>query len=153
MMRKKVLIRTTKRPNGTLEPAQEQANMAKQSVTTQNTTPSDVIEEEVTEPEAEEPTEPTKVLTWPPSTDFVAVLNKLPTTSAKIRYMASCGYSKTQISKHLGILYQHARNVLNQHIKRPIGGELPAPPRASTVHTASAPKEPIEGAVEDKKAA
>ncbi len=46
-------------------------------------------------------------------------LNKLPTTSSKIRYLDSKGYSRVQISKVLNKRYQHVRNVLITPLKRP----------------------------------
>jgi len=52
-------------------------------------------------------------------------LATLPTTSAKIRYLASQGLTRSEIvkvmSEHLGhsIRYQHVRNVLIQPLKRP----------------------------------
>jgi hypothetical protein len=36
----------------------------------------------------------------------------LPTKSAKIRALNAKGYTRSQIKDHLGILYQHVRNVL-----------------------------------------
>jgi hypothetical protein len=56
---------------------------------------------------------------YPPSENHQALINSLPNKSAKIRWMHSRGYTTSQISRHLGILYQHARNVLTQQTKRP----------------------------------
>ena len=36
----------------------------------------------------------------------------LQTTSAKIRALANASYDRVEIAKHLGIRYQHVRNVL-----------------------------------------
>ncbi len=38
-------------------------------------------------------------------------LSGLPTTSARIRYLTGLNWTRSQISKELGILYQHVRNV------------------------------------------
>lgn len=40
------------------------------------------------------------------------IIQGLDTTSAKIRALAQAGYDRTEISKLLGIRYQHVRNVL-----------------------------------------
>lgn len=40
------------------------------------------------------------------------------TKSGAIRYLHQRGFSAQDISKHLGIKYQHAYNVCNQHLKR-----------------------------------
>ncbi len=40
------------------------------------------------------------------------------TKSAAIRHMNSLGYDVNTISKHLGIRYQHVRNVLTNELKR-----------------------------------
>lgn len=63
--------------------------------------------------------------TWPVHADYDTMLSFLPTKSAKIRRMNADGYTRAQISKHLGILYQHVRNVLTQIVKRPLGSEMP----------------------------
>jgi len=42
----------------------------------------------------------------------------LPTKSAKIRAMASDGFTRSQIAKALDIRYQHVRNVLLQPLKK-----------------------------------
>ncbi len=39
-------------------------------------------------------------------------INSLPTTSSKIRYLDSLGWSKGDISRFLEKRYQHVRNVL-----------------------------------------
>lgn len=39
-------------------------------------------------------------------------LDKLPTTSARIRYLDQLGWSRSAIAKQLGKRYQHVRNVL-----------------------------------------
>ena len=59
----------------------------------------------------------------------------LPTKSAKIRRLASKGYTKADIARFLGIRYQHVRNVLNQ----PLAGSsaaTTASPEASGTHDA-----------------
>jgi hypothetical protein len=45
------------------------------------------------------------------------VLDGLPTKSARIRYLAAEGYATGDIARILGIIFQHARNVLNQPLK------------------------------------
>jgi len=44
-------------------------------------------------------------------------LQRLPTKSAKIRYLSAQGMSRGDISRHLGISYQHVRNVLITPLK------------------------------------
>lgn len=51
-----------------------------------------------------------------PSMDFLK--SKFETTSAMIRYLTSLGHQPKVIAKHLGIRYQHARNVANSELKR-----------------------------------
>ena len=46
----------------------------------------------------------------------------LTTKSAKIRYLHNLGWSTGDIARSLGIIYQHARNVLNTPIKEPREG-------------------------------
>lgn len=46
-------------------------------------------------------------------------LAKLPTTSAKIRYLKEKGLTMYAISKRLGIRPQHVRNVLITPVKNP----------------------------------
>lgn len=46
-------------------------------------------------------------------------LNKLPTKSAKIRYLNSLDMTRGQIAKTLDIRYQHVRNVLITPVKNP----------------------------------
>lgn len=46
-------------------------------------------------------------------------LEALPTKSAKIRYLSEKGWSRGQIAKHLGIRYQHVRNVLITPVAKP----------------------------------
>jgi len=48
-----------------------------------------------------------------------AKLNKLPTKSAKIRFLSSIGISRGDIARTLGIRYQHVRNVLITPVKNP----------------------------------
>lgn len=40
------------------------------------------------------------------------------TTSARIRYLVNQGFEVKLISKHLGVRYQHARNVATSSLKR-----------------------------------
>lgn len=44
-------------------------------------------------------------------------LNSLPTVSAKIRYLDSKGFTRSQIAKKLDKRYQHVRNVLVTPVK------------------------------------
>lgn len=46
-------------------------------------------------------------------------LNKLPSKSAKIRYLTDKKWSRSQIASELGILYQHVRNVQITPVKTP----------------------------------
>lgn len=46
------------------------------------------------------------------------VLDTLTTTSAKIRYLTAEGLTRSNIAKHLNIIYQHVRNVQLQPLKR-----------------------------------
>jgi hypothetical protein len=64
---------------------------------------------------------------FPPSEAYKLLLERLPNKSARIRRMHSDGYTTSQISKHLNILYQHARNVLMQIVKRPTELQYSAP--------------------------
>lgn len=48
----------------------------------------------------------------------VAEADKLSTKSAKIRFLDSAGYKRGTIATHLGIRYQHVRNVLTQPLKK-----------------------------------
>lgn len=41
------------------------------------------------------------------------------TKSAQIRYLSAAGYSPMAISKFMGVIYQHVRNVLTQELKKP----------------------------------
>ena len=40
-----------------------------------------------------------------------SVLNSLPTKSAKIRFLTTKDWTRSEIAKHLNIRYQHVRNV------------------------------------------
>ncbi len=42
------------------------------------------------------------------------------TTSAKVRYLSEKSFSRKQIAEHLGLRYQHVRNVLTTPLKREI---------------------------------
>lgn len=46
-----------------------------------------------------------------------AKLDSLPTTSARIRYLTSKKWNRSEIAAKLGILYQHVRNVQITPIK------------------------------------
>ena len=46
------------------------------------------------------------------------MIGTLPTTSAKIRYLDSCGLKRGEISKVLNIRYQWVRNVLITPLKK-----------------------------------
>ena len=46
-------------------------------------------------------------------------LNSFKYTSSKIRYLHSLGWSTSEIKTELKIIYQFARNVLNQNVKTP----------------------------------
>ena len=46
-------------------------------------------------------------------------LSTFKNVSTKIRYLDSVGYSRSQISKKLNIIYQHVRNVLITPITNP----------------------------------
>lgn len=45
-------------------------------------------------------------------------VNSLTTKSAKIRALAAMNWSRGQISKALGLRYQHVRNVLTTPLKK-----------------------------------
>lgn len=47
-------------------------------------------------------------------------LTHLTTKSDKIRYLDHLGLTRGQIAKHLGIRYQHVRNVLITPVKKTI---------------------------------
>jgi hypothetical protein len=49
--------------------------------------------------------------------DLDVTLGGLATTSSKIRYLASQNMSTADISKKLGVRYQHVRNVLLKPLK------------------------------------
>jgi hypothetical protein len=52
------------------------------------------------------------------TTDHTVTLEKLPTTSARIRYLDSQGLKRGEIAKALGIRYQWVRNVLITPLKK-----------------------------------
>ena len=59
-----------------------------------------------------------------PTKEELKTLDKLPTKSAKIRYLAQQGYSTPEnkysgIGNYLGVRTQAVRNVLTQPLKRP----------------------------------
>ncbi len=71
---------------------------------------------EKTEAEKTEKTEEVKkALTSSQKTEY----DHLPTKSAKIRYLNAQGWERGAIAKHLGIRYQHVRNVLVMPVKNP----------------------------------
>jgi len=45
-------------------------------------------------------------------------LNELKSKSSTIRYLTAEGWTRTRISKSMGILYQHVRNVQLQQLKK-----------------------------------
>lgn len=45
-------------------------------------------------------------------------LDNFSTKSAKIRYLAGLEWSRSEIAGHLGIRYQHVRNVLITPVKK-----------------------------------
>lgn len=47
-----------------------------------------------------------------------AEVEALPTKSAKIRKLNELGWTRSEIAKGLGLIYQHVRNVLTQPLKR-----------------------------------
>lgn len=49
----------------------------------------------------------------------------LKTTSSRIRYLHSQGFSPSAIAKYLNIIYQHVRNVLNQQPKKATTTAMP----------------------------
>lgn len=51
-----------------------------------------------------------------PTLDFLK--SKFKTKSAAIRYLHEQGFSVNQIRNHLGLRYQHVRNVLKTQLKR-----------------------------------
>lgn len=59
-----------------------------------------------------------KVLSDTQVSDMSKVVEGLTTTSSKIRALYSEGYEKSDISRFLGIIYQHVRNVLVTKTKR-----------------------------------
>ncbi len=50
--------------------------------------------------------------------DVDKILKPMETKSAKIRYLTSEGWSRTEIAKKLGIRYQHVRNVQMTPLKK-----------------------------------
>jgi len=51
--------------------------------------------------------------------DILKKLATFETKSAKIRYLDSMNYSRSDISKIVGCIYQHVRNVLITPIQKP----------------------------------
>ncbi|MCC7015790.1 MAG: hypothetical protein IT564_01115, partial [Rhodospirillales bacterium] len=64
------------------------------------------------------------------SPEMNRVCSGLPTKSAKIRALSQAGYRRADIARHLGIRYQHVRNVL----ERPTGGEAANKAKAAEEH-------------------
>jgi len=50
--------------------------------------------------------------------DLEALMAGLKTKSAVIRHLSALGKSRSDISKFMGIRYQHVRNVLTQPLKQ-----------------------------------
>lgn len=69
------------------------------------------------DPIDETPSEETKVSKTIPTVDSMKGLG-YNTKSAMIRYLDSEGFKRGDIAKHLGIRYQHVRNVLVQPLKK-----------------------------------
>ncbi len=53
-----------------------------------------------------------------PTFDLAQLMETHKTKSGVIRYLASQGMSRGDISRFLGIRYQHVRNVLTQPLKK-----------------------------------
>jgi hypothetical protein len=74
------------------------------------------------------------------SEEAMSRIDALPTKSARIRELNAQGMSRADIARHLGIIYQHVRNVLEADKARAASrgvpaGETPAaeaPPQART---------------------
>ncbi len=60
-----------------------------------------------------------KTLTTAQATAQTKALAKLPTTSARIRYLDAEGYSRSEIADKLDKRYQHVRNVLITPVATP----------------------------------
>lgn len=54
-----------------------------------------------------------------PTQEQTKKLEGLTTISAKIRYLDTVSFTRSQIAKFLGKRYQHVRNVLETELKRP----------------------------------
>lgn len=52
------------------------------------------------------------------------------TKSAKIRKLHAEGMSTSEIAKQIGVIYQHARNVINQPLKKAGGASAASDPKA-----------------------
>lgn len=77
--------------------------------------------------------------TRPPA---AGIINGLTTTADKIRALANAGYDRTEISKILGIRYQHVRNVmLRSGLSGGIRREAEAEREPVEVDAAPAPRE------------
>lgn len=50
--------------------------------------------------------------------EFDKELSEMTTKSSKIRFLLSKGWSRSQVAKKLGIIYQHVRNVEITPIKK-----------------------------------
>lgn len=71
------------------------------------------------------PTPVSTSLPWPiPREHIEALWRRTPTWSGVFRALAAEGYTKTQISKATGKLYQHVRNVLAQTVMNPRGAPM-----------------------------
>jgi hypothetical protein len=71
-----------------------------------------------------------------------AITKGLHTTADKIRTLANAGYDRTQIAKHLGIRYQHVRNVLlRSGIEGGLRRQVEAEREPVTIDAEPAPRE------------
>lgn len=50
--------------------------------------------------------------------NFQVELTNFKTVSDKVRYLASQGINRSEISKMLNIRYQHVRNILTRQLKK-----------------------------------
>jgi AbrB family looped-hinge helix DNA binding protein len=64
----------------------------------------------------------------------VGAVEGLPTTSAKIRKLASDGMARADIARLLGIRYQHVRNVLEQERTREMKQHTSEAPKPGSVN-------------------
>jgi len=113
----------------------EPAELEEVDEITELETPSDLIPETLDDflrDQFEETTQSITNESGMPGLDFLK--KHFKTKSAAIRYLHSLGHSVKDIQKHLGLRYQHVRNVLTTELKRgpnerptitaPEGGEV-----------------------------